>query len=48
METYAGTNKSGGAAYPGFAADATDVWIGYSMQKESIGVTRLPLSNIGG
>lgn len=44
--TYAGTNKSGGAAYPGFAADATDVWIGYSMQKESIGVTRLPLSSI--
>lgn len=44
--TYAGINKDGGAAYPGIAADATNIWVGYSIHKESIGCSKILLASL--
>lgn len=46
IPTYAGTSKGGGAQYPGIAYDGTNLWISYSIAKESIGVTKIPLSGL--
>jgi len=44
--TYAGTFKSGGAAYPGICEYDGHLYISYSMQKETIGLTRVSISAI--
>jgi hypothetical protein len=43
---YSGTYKGGGAQYPGISFDGTNLWISYSIAKESIGVTKIPLSGL--
>jgi len=44
--TYPGEYKGGGAAYPGVWVGSADLWVSYSIAKETIGVTRIPLSRI--
>lgn len=44
--TYAGAGKAGGAQYPGIHYDGTNLWVSYSLQKESVGATKIPLSGI--
>lgn len=43
---YPGTNKSGGAQYPYFAADSINMWVGYDTQKETVFLTPVPISGL--
>lgn len=43
---YPGTAKIGGAAYPGMWEDSGRLLISYSMQKESIGLSIIPVANL--
>jgi hypothetical protein len=40
---YRGIGKGGGASYPGGAEDANHLWVSYSLQKETIAVSKLPI-----
>ncbi|MBB4017396.1 hypothetical protein GGR16_002425 [Chelatococcus caeni] len=44
--TYPGEYKGGGASYASLAIGATDLWVSYSIAKETIGATRIPLSGL--
>lgn len=46
VPTYPGEYKGGGAQYPGVWVGPTDLWVSYSIAKETIGVTRIPLSGL--
>ena len=43
---YRGIGKGGGASYPGAAEDADSLWVSYSLQKETIAVSRLSLDHL--
>lgn len=44
--TYAGAGKVGGAAYPDVCTDGTNLYVSYSLQKESVGFTKIPISGL--
>jgi len=44
--TYPGEYKGGGASYASLYLGATDLWVSYSIAKETIGVTRIPLAGL--
>lgn len=41
--TYAGTGKAGGAQYPGLWESGGILYVSYALQKETIGMVRLPI-----
>ncbi|MES2623023.1 MAG: exo-alpha-sialidase [Patescibacteria group bacterium] len=43
---FPGTFKSGVIAYPDVAFDGTNLWVSYSIHKEDIGVTKIPLGGL--
>lgn len=43
---YAGTNKSAGAQYPGISFDGTNLWVSYSVAKENVAVSKIPLAGL--
>ena len=45
VPTYAGAGKSGGGAYFGMAQNGNDLWVSYSLQKESVAASKV---NVGG
>jgi hypothetical protein len=45
--TYTGTSKAGGAQYPGMWEDGSgNLWISYDTQKETVWVTKIPISSL--
>ena len=46
VPVYPGDGKGGGASYPGAVVVGTNLHVSYSLQKESVGHTRIPLSSI--
>ncbi len=46
VPVYAGTSKGGGAQYSGIDTDGTNIWISYSVAKENIGLTKIPISGL--
>lgn len=41
---YAGTNKAGGAQYPGVFQNGDDLWISYDIHKETVAATKLSIA----
>ena len=44
--THEGWHKHGGASYPGIAESDGVLYVSYSMQKETVGLTRIDLASL--